>query len=293
VLWFSKKKVRFVYAEEYKFLGSTIMRGEQLSSIAEQYVREDIAYVPLTKGLRNSSLFLTKGCLLSLSRDDVRLLKRRGNRLFFDPVDSVLPDFTNDFADVIVAASKVAEEQYRINFPGKNILRVDHHVDPRIKERTARTEQSPLSIGYFGEPVNTIITPRIRQKVTFTHVDTLKQNPAWIKDLSRYNCHYAIRSKAKENVIKPFLKGFTAAKCGANILIQERGQEEAVHWLGNDYPFLLSGAVNEQNILRAISRLERSFGSTEWRRGLAIMEHIKQQVSDKNIALQLQQLLAM
>jgi hypothetical protein len=162
---------------------------------------------------------------------------------------------------------------------------VDHHVDPRIQQLDISHREPVFKAGYFGELVSTVQTPGIAKLVDFHLVDTSKQVTDWFNEIGDYTFHYAIRQAFSDYRLKPFLKGFNAAHLEANILIQE--SEEAVRWLGTDYPYLLKGAMTESSILKALRHAQASFGKADWQRGLAIMAKIKKATTDKKIADQL------
>lgn len=261
------------------------MRGDQLAKIAQATLpSETITYSRIDTDFKNSILFLTKGVLQTSTADDLRALKKSGNILLFDPVDSMLPPDKAALADVIVAASQIALEDYRQHFAAPTIL-VDHHVDPRLKKLTLAERPAALKIGYFGELVNAVITPRIEEKVDFISVSTRIQNDEWLNHLSDYLLHYAVRNNLKTEGYKPFLKGFTAAHVGSNIIVQDT-QDDAVRWLGNDYPYLLRGVVNEQSILDMLDYAHSSYDTETWQRGLKVMNTIKAKTSDGVIGKQ-------
>jgi glycosyltransferase involved in cell wall biosynthesis len=285
-----KRTIHFVYLEKKQFFGSSVMRVQQLAKIAKEFTSEPkIDVSPLSADFRGSILFLTKWALEGLNDRSLDVLKSRNNKLIFDPVDAFLPEDKARYADIIVAASKTAFEDYKKTFQGKKIILVDHHVDPRLKGVDWSKRPSQLRIGYFGELVNTFATSAIKKKVDFVQVDTFRQTNDWIERLPNYNTHYAIRQIRQMDYHKPFLKGFTAAHCNSNILIQD-SQKEALLWLGEDYPYLLNGEVTEKKVLDKLDHIKESYGSAEWKRALAVMEEIKQKTSEEAIGRQLQEL---
>lgn len=282
--------VHFLFAKKYQYSGSTVMRGQQLSQIAQQTLPGNyhITYTQPSIFFRNSYLFLTKGVVKTSSLRFLSRMKKRGNVLIFDPIDEPVPPDKVRFADIIVAASRTARNKYTEIFPASRIELVDHHVDPRISTLDFSNQPAVFQAGYFGELINTVITPRIKRQVDFIHTDTSKQDESWFKQLPNYNFHYAIRKVQKEYPDKPFLKGFSAARCNANILIQ--AEPEALSWLGEDYPYILHGPVNQTTILQALDKARASYGSAEWRKGLEIMQDIKRQTSNQAIGKQLRRL---
>lgn len=285
-----RRRVYFVYAEEHKHAGSTIMRGTQLATIAKHSLGFDthVRVAPLTDDFRNGMLFLTKGALKAASDERLASLKEHGNRLYFDVVDEHPPPTTNSFADVLVCASITAFADLSREFPHVEAALLNHHVDPRV-QGLAFTERNKFRAGYFGETVNALLTPRIEEAVDVTPIDTSREDSAWIKRLPDYSAHYAVRRTRELDRHKPFLKGFTAAHCNANILIQ-RSETEAVTWLGDDYPYLIDDPVTESHVLEALEQARDSYGSKQWLAGLDTMAGIRDRTSRERIGSELKRL---
>lgn len=290
------RPIRFLYAPPFSHSGTSVMRGRQLSEIAAStpLSQRAIAYEPFTVPVRGSDLFLTKGVLKTADPRQLRRWKRAGNRLFFDPVDEDVPEGLAPFADVIVAASREAARTYSERWPQADVRTLDHHVDPRVssamRSRSASTT-GEFKAGYFGEIVNTVRTDAIARRVDFVLVDTSRQDEAWLARLPGFTFHYAVRQRRALDRHKPFLKGFTAAACGANILIQA-SEAEPRHWLPPDYPYWLHGEVTEESILAALDEARADFGGERWRHGLAVMAEVAARTSPEAIGRQLQALFA-
>jgi hypothetical protein len=288
------RPVRFVYAERYRQSGSTMMRGEQLSHLAAQAMPgRSVRYVPLGTDIRNSMVFLTKGALKSMTMDILLQLKRADNILFFDVVDEEPPPYTREYADVVVAASFTAFLNHSRAYPGLEVQLVNHHVDPRLTLSAPVPPTDHLRAAYFGESINTVLTPTIAEVLDVIHIDTSRENDSgWIERLPEYNLHYAIRATRELDHFKPFLKGFTAAHCNANIVIQST-EVEARHWLGDDYPFLLRGPVTERTILDTLGAIRDSFGDSEWRDGLLRMREVRERTTAARIGGELRHLFSL
>lgn len=279
------RDVHFVFAEEFRHTGSTVMRGQQLSRLAAAALGRGarVGYSPLEAPFRNATLFLTKGALKVATAERLDELAAAGNRLLFDVVDEAPPP-TSGYADALIAASLTAFIDLQRDFPGTEVHLVNHHVDPRLASATAGERPGDsLRAGYFGELVNAVLSPAIERFVTPVLVDTSKQEASWLERLTEFNLHYAVRRFRGADLHKPFLKGFTAAHAGCNILIQ-RSQSEAVLWLGDDYPYLLEGEPDEHAIVAALERLSDDVGSDDWNRGLDVMRGIRARTADARIA---------
>lgn len=288
-----KPKVVFVYSERYRYSGSTVMRGEQLCDIAKNKLSGyHFAFLPVEQQFKNSVLFMTKGAMVSLTPEKLAAIKKAGNRVLLDPVDVGSADDIINLTDGVVAASRLAYEAYKKSYPGKLVALIDHHADPRIKEQDFSKQPKKFKAAYFGEVVNSIRSENIEKLVDFVQVDTFRQENSWLRKLPKYNFHYAVRNNRETETykFKPFTKGFIAATCNSNILIQS-SEEEAVLWLGGDYPYLLEDPVNEGKIVEAMKTAKESYGSPQWRHGLEIMKDIKNKVSEDSIAKQLNEVL--
>ena len=279
--------INFVYSESARDYGSTVMRGKQLSKITQKTLGKRIYFTSTDYQYKNCILFLTKWAIYKLSLKDLQKLKNRQNKLIFDLVDGELPANKIKFADVVVAAAESIYQKYKRSMPkSARIVLIDHHVDPRIRFVDWSIRPKKLKVGYFGELINTLLTPKIKRRVDFIPVSNTTQNDDWFKELPKYNLHYAIRQKRDVYPNKPFLKGFTAAHCDANILIQA-SEKEAIKWLGKDYPYLLKGRVTEEKVLKLLDHIKKSYGSKEWECGLTIMHGIREKTSEEAIGKQL------
>jgi len=116
-------------------------------------------------------------------------------------------------------------------------------------------------------------------------VDTSREDPSWLAFLPLYNFHYAVRSGRSLDLHKPFLKGFTAAHSGSNIMIQA-SDTEAVQWLGADYPYLVQGSADADQISHTLELAASDFGTARWEQALARMEHIRRRTSIERIAVE-------
>lgn len=217
--------------------------------------------------------------------------RRRGNRLFLDPVDEGINEELVSAVDVVVAASLSAYDAYSREFPHADIRLLNHHVDPRVAAAAGQVGRRPsaIRIGYFGELSNTIHTARIAAHVSFVPVSTAQQDSNWLRSVAEFDMHYAIRRTRALDHHKPFLKGFTAAACGANILIQ-RGQPEASRWLPESYPYWVDQHPSETTILQALDRAAQTHGGPDWLIGLEAMREIALRTSPTAIGLELEQL---
>lgn len=282
----------FLYAPKYRFSGSTVMRGDQLSSIISKAIGNNytVDFKPLNSGYRNSILFMTKSAVFTVSIDELDSLSDKGNILLFDANDGILDESKIKFADVIVASSSIALDGYSNKYPNKEVVLIDHHVDPRIHQGR-RIEGDKPKIGYFGEPTNTILTDKLSNLIDVFHVDTSSQdNISWIKHINKYNVHYAVRNKRDFDDFKPATKIFTAAYCRANVIIQE-SETEALRWLGEEYPYIIRGEVSGSSIENMVEKVINTYKKHEWYKGLESMDYIRNKLTNERIVGQFSHLL--
>src|ERR1043166_3945322 len=90
------------------------------------------------------------------------------------------------------------------------------------------------------------MTDYARSHVDFISAEKSRDMNVHFRKLEDYNAHFAVRPDVVGNPslrsFAPFTKGFTAAVCGANIIVN-RGVDDAVAFLGADYPFLIDCAT--------------------------------------------------
>ena len=169
--------INFVYCESARNYGSTVMRDKQLSKITQESLKKRVYFTSTDYQYKNSILFLTKWAIYKLSLKDLQKLKSRHNKLIFDLIDGELKADKIKYADVIVAVSKTIYYQYKRFMPkSAKIVLIDHHVDPRIMSIDWSKRPKKLKVGYFGELINTLITPKIKRRVDFVPVSTVTQN---------------------------------------------------------------------------------------------------------------------
>ena len=289
-----RRKLYFLFSSKYRYGGSTVMRGKQLSVMAKKNLRKeyDVKFVTMNQPFKDSYLFFTKMAMQESTEGQLIQFKKDNNKIFFDVNDGKIDENKIKYADSIVVSSSVGSREYKKRYPNKRIILVDHHVDPRIKPLREKGEKrKEAKIGYFGELTNTIVSERIAEIVDVIPVNTASQNDlSWIKQIRKYNVHYAVRKKQVFDDFKPATKVFTAAYMGANVIIQDT-EEEAVSWLGQDYPYIIKGGISEDNIIKTIQDVRSDYGNEQWSYGLEVMAEIKNKLTEDGIMSQLRELL--
>jgi hypothetical protein len=168
--------------------------------------------------------------------------------------------------------------------PGTPTFFVTHHVN-RLIRPPAAPPTDRLRTGYFGELFNTIRPESLADLVELNPVATTRPDgSSWMDLVDRYNCHWIVRRRHPFDGAKPFLKGFLAARCGA-VVIADRGDGDTADYLGDDYPFYVSGldaASLEADMIRVLD----AFGGPDWRRAQEIMAQVGARSSDDLVCAQ-------
>ena len=280
---FKNADLIFLYNSQFSNSGSTVMRGQQLSDLVRSHINDRNVVYTNNDNVSGQILFLTKGYLHSSTPESLERLKKEGNFLIADFVDTLPNDEIVEFIDIIIAASISAFVDYSNRWPHKQIHYITHHVDPRISPPKVQENSQQPKIGYFGEFANTIRTDKIKELVDFYLVDTSSSNSTnWLNYISQYNCHYAVRRTRKIDGYKPLTKGFIAAHCDANIIIQE-SVTDVKYYLGHDYPYLLPNNPEEKDILHILERIRSEYGGSEWNYGLEIMREVRERSSFEQV----------
>ena len=95
--------------------------------------------------------------------------------------------------------------------------------------------------GYFGFLRNTHCPASLGGMIDLVGIDTARVEMSWLDALPDYNAHWIVRRRGKaHDGWKPFLKGFVAARCNA-VVITGRDDDDALQYLGDDYPFYVRG----------------------------------------------------
>ncbi len=274
-------RVAFVYAEKYAAAASTILRGKQLSElVAARYPGEiEMAYQSGTADLSGRVVILTKGAIETHSATEIADLARR-NLAVIGSWDDMLPEPDKMAAmDATMAVSNRQAHDFGRLFPGTPSYHVTHHVNSQVRPMTPPTDR--LRAAYFGYPANTYRPDSLGHLVDFVGLDTSKVEMNWLDLLPNYNCHWIVRRSKPHDGWKPFLKGFVAARCQA-VLAVGRKDEDAVQYLGDDYPFYVRGP-DPKLLEYDMMAIAAAFGGPDWRRAKEIMAQVAARSTDAQV----------
>jgi len=299
------QRVTFLYRAAHARSGSKIMRCDQLCAIARAHLGErfdfDVVELPrpgrpervaeTLDRLEGAVVILLKRAHLMLDDGQTESLRRRARAILIDHLDARLDARSLGLADVDIAASLAGAQALKdlaadpASPPHVNVALVTHHADPRIAW-TDHRHATRLAIGYFGLPEHAAIPHDLEDRILLPDYRKGQGMEAVLAAIPPVNVHFAVRpGHPARNSRKPFTKGINAAAAGANVLVQ-RGVDDAVALLGEDYPFLIDSdapdAVNE-----GVGRLEASLGTPTWHAGLDAMENLRAHAAPARVAQQL------
>ena len=222
--------------------------------------------------IKNSIVVVSKH--IANNKHIIKLLKRNRNIIISDTIEIMLDPNTIQYYDGMMCCSHKAMHYLKQNHPDAPVYFVQHGIDPRIQ--TVRPPIEHFSPYYFGSPENILLFESIKPLVhiIYTNDDRGRINHNWHLHLSDANFHYAVRPLMQRKKYKPFVKGFTAAACNANILIHA-DDGDALHYLGEDYPYLIKEELCEEVVLRYMRQAHADFGTERWRYGLEKMSRLR------------------
>ncbi|MEM7507240.1 MAG: hypothetical protein AAF415_10870 [Pseudomonadota bacterium] len=308
-----KRSVSFVYKKNQVKWGSTIMRAHMMARMAGQHLSERYDFRLLSLPARSipglqyawarlrrpgDVLIFTKHAMLSTDPGVLEALRRRGVGVCLDHVDANLAETLPIPADVHIACSFSSVEEMEAHVakaggsaPRPVVKLLHHNVDERIYTLDP-CQQRELRGVYFGRAYLTVQTPAVERHIDFIDASDADAMERGFRALPDYNLHYCVRSgelPLGPHQHKPFTKGFTAAACGAVVLL-DRQVEDALAFLGADYPYFVERPV-EAEILAGLDRVADGFGCAEWQRACEIMAGVADQVSPQALAEQLAEIL--
>lgn len=306
------RKIVFAYRRGQAQMGGKIMRVDQLSQIAAQFLPADAysvstVFVPRERHLRQTRELISacadavvifhKSAASNMSAEGRHALRKVAAGICVDHLDIVVGPLETGFFDVHIAASRKAEAELVQNLsalapvPGTQVRHLRHHADPSLGGQTCSRLRS-LKPGYFGLPGN-LDDPSVLPSETIIPDYEPTNLRGFLDALPRANFHFCVRTPfAKEGLeilpAKPFTKGFNAAAVRANVLVN-RQVHDAAHYLGEDYPFMIADST-ATDIHQGFARAKEAFGTSEWTLGLDRMADMAARVAPREVALELKQI---
>jgi hypothetical protein len=264
----------FLFAEERSQSGITLLRARQLSRmVAEAFPdKYDVTLRSDIRNVRDHVVIVNRGAIEFNTRADLHELRHRNIVSISDFLDMPIKAKTAAAFDAHMTLCLPQAAALNRLFPETAAFHVTHHVNPAVPECTPPADR--LRTGYFGRPGNTSVPASLEEKVAMVNVIDASFTPRdWARKAPLYNCHWIVRQKDELQDWKPFLKGFVAARCGA-VVIVTREDMNAMHYLGDDYPFYAESLAPE-DLEWAWVRVASAFGGDDWRKAQAIMRQVR------------------
>jgi hypothetical protein len=219
-----------------------------------------------------------------------------------DYVDAETAPWPKIPVDVHIAASGALEQHLSARLEAHPelarsaetcVMRLDHHADPSLDGFWPDRPRDELRLFYFGRAKNRTLPRSLADRVVHPAYHGLGLEDEHRGVLATANMHYAVREMPpppERRAFKPFTKGFTAAACGAHILVN-RQADDAEAYLGADYPFLISDCSKDA-IAGGMDLAQSMVGTPKWSDALSVMADIRASVEPKRITAQLEAILA-
>jgi hypothetical protein len=106
-----------------------------------------------------------------------------------------------------------------------------------------------------------------------------------MRRLCEFNAHCALRASQEPGAFKPFTKGFVAAHCGVPVIVGA-GDEEARHYLGPHYPFVI-GEDSVESVRAHLVRFAGAFGTSVWTLAAETMRQVAARSEQQHVKAEL------
>lgn len=285
-----KLPITFLFAEERSQSGITLMRARQLSKmVAEAYPdRYDVTLRSDIQGVRDQVVIANRGAIEFNKRDHLHDLRNRNIASISDFLDMPIKAKTAAAFDAHMTLCLPQTVELNRLYPSTPSFHVTHHVNPDVPECVPPSDR--LRTGYFGRLGNTSRPDSLEEMIELVNVvDSSFTAQDWARQAPLFNCHWIVRQKDDLQEWKPFLKGFVAARCGA-VVIVTRDDMNAMHYLGDDYPFYADSLAPE-DLEWAWVKAASEFGGKEWRMAQAIMRQVQARSSRRQVMVEFRAML--
>jgi hypothetical protein len=286
-----KLPITFLYGKGTLHLGLSFLRGGQMSALIRSRFPDayEVTFTDDFAAVRDQVVIANITVLRQHGAEELAALRARNIALIGDWLDGTVhlekaETLTANMAFCLRQAIDLSR-----TLPERPTFHVTHHVNTDIPFGTP--PQDRLRTGYFGASFNTWRPESLSEVVNI--VETRGAGQEWIRELGRYNCHWLVRVDpgfaGNKDGWKPFLKGFVAARCGAPV-ITTRDDPNALHYLGDDYPFY-ADSLAATDLELAWARVAGAFGGPDWQMAREIMRQTAERSSDEQVCLEFKAML--
>ncbi|WP_435169046.1 hypothetical protein [Falsirhodobacter sp. 1013] len=282
--------ITFLYAEQRRNSGITLMRARQLSEmVADTYSdRYDVTLTSDIRSVRDQVVIVNRGAIEFNPPEHLADLRDRNIVSVSDWLDMPIRPKTVPVFDAHMAFSLPQAVELNRLYPATPAFHVTHHVNPAVPDCAGPTDR--LRTGYFGRLANTSRPSTLSDVIELVNVvDASFTAEDWVRQAPLFNCHWIVRELDHLQEWKPFLKAFVAARCGA-VVIVTRDDMNAMHYLGDDYPFYADSLAPE-DLEMAWARTASAFGGKDWQKAQAIMRQVKARSSDRQVMVEFKAML--
>lgn len=285
---FSKAKWRrthFLVANRH--IGSTLTRGDQISQQLNQlgiYSRVfELDYsLKRVEDIKDSIFIIVKAAPQN-KYDILSALKKNGNILVWDPVDS-LEDLRGEaeaslFDGVILSSNKCKDEtvSYFRNNCAYGVI--PHHWDRRCLVNHAQDYQ----LLYFGDTTPENISQEYINEIEELHTEKCSNEKSFLnilRSIAGYNCHFSVREDHSDSFkYKPAVKVSFASATNSNIILSR--DYSNVELLGASYPYYTDS--NLESVKKTVQYSKETFGTKVWVDALAMMKDVRERTSIYNV----------
>ena len=283
----ARAPLTFVYSTKLPNSTTTLLRGKQLSEIVAAHYGDlyDVSYVPDIDAPRDQVVLVTKEALWHNKTPKLEALKARNLAMIGSWEDGQPDPEKTPLLDAMMTLSIRGMLDVNRGWPNVPAFHVTHNVNSAVPFLTPPMDR--LRTGYFGDLPNTVRPESLADDVDLVNADSIGLRAKgistdWLQALPHYNCHWIVRNRRPLDGWKPFLKGFVAARCGA-VVIVTRDDQNAAHYLGDDYPFYAE-SVGAADLEMAWANAASAFGGPEWRFAQDIMRQVGERSADSQVA---------
>ncbi len=305
------RKIIFAYRRGQAKMGGKFMRVDQLGDIARAHFPEHYqitsAFVPRGRYEKQTKKFLQacegavvifhKSAASNMDPEGRAALRKVAAGICVDHLDIIVGPMEPGFFDVHISSSRAGEGELVRNLdqlgavPGTQVRHLRHHADPRLYGVSAARLKS-VKPGYFGAASN-VDDLEAFPKDTIMPTYNPEDVDGFLASFAQSNLHLCVRTpyaRTSHGALstKPFTKGFGAAVVKANALVN-RQVHDAVHYLGEDYPFMIPES-SASAIAEGVHKAHDAFGTAEWKLGLDRMADMAAYISPVEVARELKQI---